>query len=153
MRPFLRNFIIFGAVSFVLQFVWESVQSPVFYGGMPSVGILLYATAGDVLMAEGLYLLLGLVNQWGNWMMRALAGQDWVIMVLYGLVLSFYGETRGLWTHRWHYSAAMPLIPGTSVGVVPVVPLPILGPVAFLMSRWLLTRWGVTDGTEGVHFS
>ncbi len=118
-HPFLRNFFVSCGVSFVLQFAWETAQSPVFLGGMPPFGILLYATAGDVLMAAGLYLLLGLVNHWGNWMMRALTRQDWVIMMFYGIVLNFYGETRGLWTHRWHYSAAIPLIPGTPVGLIP----------------------------------
>lgn len=137
---FVRNLAVFSAVSCVVQFVWETVQSPIFYGGTPPVGILLYATGGDVLMGAGLYGLLTVIHRHAGWMTRRYTRADWAVMVLYGSLLSFYIETHALWLHRWHYDAAMPLIPGTPVGLVPVAQLVILFPAGFAVSRWLITR-------------
>lgn len=141
----MRNLAVFSTVSYVMQCVWETVQSPIFYGGTLPVGALLYATGGDVLMGAGLSVLLTVVHQQANWMTRRYPCGDWTIMVLYGSLLSFYLETRALWLHRGHYDAAMPLIPGTPVGLIPVLQLVILFPVGFAVSRRLINR-----GTSGI---
>ena len=137
---FLRNLAVFSAVSFVAQFVWEAIQSPIFYGGSPPVCILLCAAGGDVMMGAGLYLLLTAAHGEADWMTRPYTRADWGIMVLYGALLSFYIETRALWLNRWHYDAAMPLIPGTPVGLIPVLQLVLLFPAGLGISRWMINR-------------
>lgn len=148
MKRFLRNFVLLAGVSFVLEYVWEAWQSPIFYGGppgshhtgSPGVGILLGATFGDMMMSIGLYLLLSLVNRDRAWITKKYDAKDITIMVLYALFFSFYFETKGLSSHRWGYSSLMPLFPGTNVGLVPVAQLLILLPVSLIVSRFII-RW------------
>lgn len=150
MKRFLRNLVLLAGVSFVLQYMWEAWQSPIFYGGPsgkhvtppahqgPGVEILILATIGDVLMSVGLYVLLSLVNRDANWIAKKYDAKDWTIMVLYALFFSFYFETRGLSTHRWGYSSLMPLFPGTNIGLVPVAQLLILFPLSFVLCRFII---------------
>lgn len=154
MIRFLRNLGVFAGISFVLQYIWEAWQSPIFYGAPsgkhitspahhgPGPEILIFATIGDVLMGVGLYLLMSLVNRDWHWIAKKYDAKDWAIMVLYALFFSFYFESRGLSTHRWGYSSLMPLFPGTNIGLVPVAQLLILLPLSFAITRLINRMFG-----------
>ncbi|RSK29292.1 hypothetical protein EJF36_07300 [Bacillus sp. HMF5848] len=142
MKVIFRNVVIVGVVSFVLHFIWEISQCSIFYNMTVDFSnpLMWSATFGDMNMAIVLYIILVFVNKDSNWIMVPFTRINMTISILYALFLSFYFEITALTTDRWGYSDAMPLIPNTNIGAVPVIQLLILFPVAFHITSLIIKK-------------
>lgn len=130
-------------LSFVLHFVWEHVQMPLYdlpeMGFWEGIGVCLFATAtGDVLFLLTIYSAVAIVHRDWNWMTSAETFRHpatWVLPVLIGGLLAVSFELWAVYTvHRWKYGA-MPLLPVVRVGLTPVLQMTILPVVALLPFR------------------
>lgn len=93
------------------------------------------AFTGDMFIALGLFLLLAFVNKSSDWFLNKLERKDIIIHLLYSTLLAFYFEAHALHTGRWGYSEAMPLVFGTSIGLIPVLFLIVLIPLIFYLTK------------------
>jgi hypothetical protein len=145
MKKLILNILIISFVALVLQYIWEYVQCDIFYKVADNTGhkrLMLSATIGDILMSVFLYFLLAFTNQNVNWFIERWKRHDYIIMMLYALLLSFYFEINALYENRWQYQDAMPLFPNTPIGLVPILQLIILIPVIFYISKLILKNLG-----------
>lgn len=141
MKRWCVGLLLLIGVSFIFQLVWEFSICQFFYRTDNNTNSLMWsATFGDVMMTVVLYALLIHVNKDFHWLERHWERHDYMIMILYGLFLSFYFEINALKTGRWNYTELMPVVPGTNVGVMPVIQLILLFPLTFFMARSMI-RW------------
>jgi hypothetical protein len=97
--------------------------------------LMFFAFTGDMFIALGLFLLLTFVNKRSDWFLDKWERKDIVIHLLYSTLLAFYFEAHALHTGRWGYNESMPLVFGTSIGLVPVLFLIILIPLIFYLTK------------------
>lgn len=138
MKKLFKNILIISIVSLILHYAWESWQCDIFYTMGNTINhtrLMASATLGDILMTIVLYIILAIVNKNSNWIIERWSLKDFLIIILYGLFMSFYYEVSALYTGRWGYSNLMPLFPNTNIGLVPVVQLLLLFPLTFIISR------------------
>ena len=127
----------------LLNFPWEILQAPL-YAGMAEAShaqatrACLRATLGDgaiMLLAYGAVAACARSRHW------ILAPRRWqlVLFVAIGMVVTAAIEwlsTRGLWVTSWAYLPAMPLLPGTGIGLVPLAQWLVLP----LLTVWFVRR-------------
>ncbi len=132
-----------GGFAFLLSFPWEIIQSPLFEGmaSMPHGNALRYCTRaafGDAaIMLIAFWTVAATSSRGRGWLTQPrrmpLAG-----FVLVGVLITIVIEalaTRGRWLEGWTYSVHMPLVPGTNVGLVPILQWLVLPPLAVLLAR------------------
>lgn len=97
--------------------------------------LMIQATIGDVFIALGLFFILTFVNHQSSWFLKRWQRKDYIISLLYSILAAFYFEAHALHINRWGYQQGMPLIPGTSIALVPVLQLSLLLPLGFLITK------------------
>jgi hypothetical protein len=137
------------AAAVPVNFAWEMGQAAL-YGPMGSFWTATWrcflASLGD-----GAMLVLVAIAGWlsfgtATWFTRA-AKVRYVFAATAGLLFAVIIEWWGLRTGRWEYDARMVVVPGTRLGVVPLVQMVLLAPVSFWLARaWLVRRAGVARG-------
>ncbi|MBI5798737.1 MAG: hypothetical protein HZB10_02295 [Candidatus Yonathbacteria bacterium] len=129
-------------VSFLLHIVWENLQAPLF-AGYVSFGqhfwFCLYGTAGDVVIALVVFLLIALLKGDMDWI-RSITARDLLALAIIGFFIAVWIEHRALLFSTWNYAAAMPIIPYLKVGLTPVLQMVILLPLSFLITDRLLKK-------------
>ena len=128
------------AVSFGLNWIWEILQ--MFAYQVKPTGlwthILLYCTSATVIDASvtiGSYALAAMITR------NREIGSGWkpyAIMALFGAIWAVIFELAGKRFGLWSYSELMPMVPIIKVGLVPLLQLAILMPVALLITVWRL---------------
>ncbi len=135
----LKLILIFTAVALVIFTIGEYTICGIFYSmegqGFEHQLLMFSAIIGDVFIALGLFLLLAFVNHRSDWFLEEWERKDIVISILYSILIAFYFEAHALYTGRWGYQSSMPLVPGTSIGLIPVLFLVILIPLIFKLSK------------------
>ncbi|MFP4199170.1 MAG: hypothetical protein ACLFSO_06210 [Halanaerobium sp.] len=131
---------IFAAVELVLHGIWEYSVCGIFYTmeGQTFVEhqiLMIRATVGDVFIALGLFLILAFVNHHSNWFLDKWERKDYLISLLYSVLVAFYFEAHALHIDRWGYQENMPLVYGTSIALVPVIQLSLLLPLGFVLTK------------------
>ena len=125
-----------AVVAFAINWLWEMVQMPA-YAEMADkswaetaipCGI---ASLGDVAMTLAIYLIVALAAGSARWAME-LRWNGFAAAALLGAVFATAYEWRVIAFGRWHYTAAMPLVPWAKVGLWPFIQLPILVPLSLL---------------------
>jgi hypothetical protein len=122
-------------ISVPLNFAWEMAQAPLY----APMGTLWRATwrCFRASLADGVLV----VWMTGTMMFRSSA---WFVRsskarvafaISLGLGLALVVELWGLQTQRWSYGSRMPLLPGTAIGVVPLVQMVALVPLTFVLTR------------------
>lgn len=126
-----------ASISFLLNFVWENVQAPL-YAGYQSISQHFWscfqATVGDVILVLFLYFLLALCRRDMSWI-RKIQVADGVALIVVGLVLGVANELLALQFGRWWYISAMPLLPWYHVGLWPVLQMMILPLLTFYLVK------------------
>ncbi len=141
--PRVKHATILSFVAFALHLLWESVQCPVFFvhGTYEATWIgMLRASLGDLLLTWMLFAFVAAACRAWRWdrLQRRL---PWLLLVSASLALGVGIELRALAEGRWFYSARMPTFPFTHLGVVPLIQLVVLTPVAVLVAGKLARRW------------
>lgn len=131
---------IFAAVELVLHGIWEYTACGIFYtmegqGFIEHQLLMIQATVGDVFIALGLFLILAFVNHRSNWFLENWERKDYIISLLYSVLVAFYFEAHALHLGRWGYQENMPLVYGTSIALVPVIQLSLLLPLGFVLTK------------------
>ncbi len=140
MKQKLRLIFIFIITALIIFAVGEYSICGIFYSmegqGFIEHQLLMFsAFTGDMFIALGLFFLLAFVNKRSNWFLNKWERKDIVIHLLYSTLLAFYFEAHALHTGRWGYNTSMPLVPGTSIGLIPVLFLILLIPLIFYLTK------------------
>lgn len=129
--------------AWLLNFAWEIVQAPLFVGmaEMPHAQVTkacLQATFGDaviMLVAHGGVAVAARSRRW------FLTPKGWQLPLFMAVGVSItvaieWLATRGYWMASWNYLPAMPLMPGTGIGLVPLLQWIVLP----LLTVWFVKR-------------
>src|SRR6266404_3025179 len=123
----IRKILFVFLLSFVLNFVWESLHSVLyaFYQHGPiTLLILLRAALFDALVITILYIVFS---------GRAKIWLPVCVAFLFAVALELFALKTG----RWEYNSLMPIIPFLHVGLTPVLQLPVLSFVVFkAVEKW-----------------
>ena len=132
-----------AAFALLLNFAWEILQAPLFVGmaEMPHAQVTkacLQATVGDaviMLLAQGV---VAVAVRRRRWM---LASKGWQVPLFVAMGVSITAgiewlATRGYWIASWNYLPTMPLVPGTGIGLVPLLQWIVLP----LLTVWFVRR-------------
>lgn len=129
--------------AFLINFVWEMLQMPLF--SYPSNSSLeqinlacLQASAGDAAMTVVAFWIVAILQKGRRWIFHL----SWVSLALFllpGLVMTIVFEALATGPlQRWTYADAMPVLPGLGTGIAPLAQWLILPPiVAFIVNRQL----------------
>ena len=127
----------------LLNFAWEILQAP-WYAGMADLPhaqvtkVCLQATLGDaviVLMAYGAVAAAARSRLW----IAAAKGWQLTLFIAIGVLITAAIEwlaTRGQWVQSWNYLPTMPLLPGTGIGLAPLLQWVLLP----LVTVWFVRR-------------
>jgi hypothetical protein len=121
----------------IVNYIWELGQAPLYVGHESySTAVLWHcfvASLGDGVMVLLIYVAGWILLRRPDWFLRpGLSG--YVLMLSTGLMLALFVEWLGLHVlGRWQYRENMPVVPGLSVGVVPIAQMLSLPPLLFLI--------------------
>ena len=129
-------------IAFILNYGWELSHCPLYSGCVydgPHVAFLALASLADTIMALLLYFGLALIYQQGLWIQGVTAFRIFWVMLIGGMGATI-SELAHLSAGNWSYTKDMPLIPGTAVGLSPVLQFTILPILIYSLSRYRTTR-------------
>lgn len=138
--------------SFLLHFVWEFVQVPVFAGmaemaHWEAIKLCMSATFGDVGFALTAFWIASLAARSRNWLLRP---QRLQILIFMGVGIALTVGFEYYYTNvslRWTYSDAMSLVPPFGTGLSPLMQWLIIPPlVIWLTRRHLLGARAIREG-------
>ena len=127
----------------LLNFAWEILQAPLYAGmaDMPHAQVTracLQATFGDMVIMLLAYGAVAVVARSRRWIVAASGWQlAWFVAV--GVVITAGIEwlaTRAHWVQSWTYLPTMPLVPGTGLGLAPLLQWVLLP----LLTVWFVRR-------------
>jgi hypothetical protein len=133
-----------GIFAFLLNFVWEFAQVPLFQG-MAQAGhwraiqVCARATLGDVVIALIAFWAVAVACRSRRWVLRPTSPKVTGFVVV-GVLITIVMEW--LATHalgRWTYAASMPVVPALEVGVSPLLQWVVLPPLVVWFVRRQLT--------------
>ena len=127
----------------LLNFAWEILQAPLYAGmaHMPHAQVTracLQATAGDAVIMLIAYGAVAGVARSRRWIV-AEKGWQLALFIVIGVSITAAIEwlaTRGYWIGNWDYLPTMPLVPGTGLGVAPLLQWVVLP----LLTVWFVRR-------------
>lgn len=134
------NLVIFALL---LNFPWEMLQASLYVGmaqapHFQAVRACLQATVGDALIMVFAHGTVAVASSSRHWI-RSASGRQLVAFTGVGIAVTAVIEwlaTRGYWVGSWTYLPAMPLVPGTDVGLVPLLQWLVLP----LLTVWFVRR-------------
>jgi len=132
----LRPFVIGLMTTFALNLVWENAQAFLFrgYGGFARhFWICFVGTLGDLVIVAAIYGAVASLWRDSAWYRRMTAGQVGCAILL-GIGVAIAIEAGALASGRWAYDG-MPLIPFTSIGLIPILQMVILPPLIYAVMR------------------
>ena len=127
----------------LLNFAWEILQSPFYVGmaDMPHAQVTqacLQATVGDAVIMLFGYGVVAVAAKSRGWIVAA-TGWQLLLFVAVGVVITACIEwlaVSGYWLVSWTYAPSMPLVPGTRIGLVPLLQWVVLP----LLTVWFVRR-------------
>ena len=132
-----------AAFALLLNFAWEILQAPLFVGmaEMPHAQVTkacLQATVGDAVIMLFAYGVVSVVVRSRSWI---LTSKGWQLSLFVAIGVSITAgiewlATRGYWMASWNYLPTMPLVPGTDIGLVPLLQWIVLP----LLTVWFVRR-------------
>lgn len=127
--------------AFALHLAWEYVQcQPYFtHGSLPTTTVtMLLATLGDVALTAIAYVATALIARSWAWPLIRWDRRVWISLMVSAVILALLVEWHALGTGRWGYTAAALLVPGTAVGLLPILQLVVLFPLSFGLARMVV---------------
>jgi len=111
--------------SFLLNFVWEVLQTPFFIDISDEINTIIWyrfhCTLGDVLITLGCFWLVALISRSRTWFLKP-TKVKLLLFVVFGVSYTIFSEIKNVSLNKlWGYSDLMPIIPHVEVGVVPLI--------------------------------
>lgn len=131
------NISVFG---FLLNFVWEIWQMPLFEGmkDLSHFEATLHCTQaalGDVVILLVAFWIIALIAKARRWIFHPKTTQ-FVGFIAIGIVITVGFEAMAIHVlNRWQYAAAMPTLPVVGIGIVPILQWLIIPPIIVSMIR------------------
>tara|TARA_R110002167_G_scaffold56471_3_gene160242 strand:- start:6067 stop:6606 length:540 start_codon:yes stop_codon:yes gene_type:complete len=129
-----KRFVFAVAVtSFVLNFIWELAQGPLYEGfeyDWQHISFCALASIADMLMVLILFFGFALVYRNIYWIMD-LDNEKIVPLILIGSVGAIIGEIWHITHGDWSYAEAMPLVPLVEIGLSPLLQFALLPYIIF----------------------
>ena len=132
----MREALAGALAAFALNWAWENAQAPLYrgYTGFADhVWTCTVATFGDVLIVALIFCVVAVAWRDPEWHHRASPAR-YAVAVAAGIVIAIAIESWALTTGRWLYGA-MPLIPYTDVGLVPILQMILIPSLVFVLMR------------------
>ncbi len=124
-------------IGIALNFVWEMAQAPL-YAPMGTFWRATWrcfrASLGDGVLVLLVWMTGAMMFNSSAWFVRSSKARLAFGSSL-GLGLAVLIELWGLQTQRWTYGSGMPVVPGTAIGLAPLVQMAALVPLTFVLTR------------------
>jgi len=139
-----KTFLIIGlsvfVVGFLVNFIWEVLQSPLYTCSSLSViqflPILLGSTFGDAVIMLGLYAVGYIKTRNLRWIFN-IKKEEYALIAILGFLVAIFIELANVGIlERWAYTDFMPVLPFINVGLVPVIQLMLLPFIVF----WIVKK-------------
>jgi len=143
LRLTVRRMSWLALVGFLLNGNWEWLQTPFYRNDDASlnqvVWFRLHCTLGDVIILMGCALGVTAVRRSTSWLAKPELSEIALLTAL-GVGYTAFSELVNLGRGAWAYSELMPLLPGTSIGVVPLLQWLVLPALALWLASRLFRR-------------
>lgn len=128
------QFILLGVIILILNLIWEFSHFQLYYDltGISKVPHLLIASIGDLFFIGIIFLIISYKNKTMHWIKNP-NRSDYLLIVLFGSIISILIEVINLDLGRWAYREAMPVIFG--IGLSPLVQLFIILIISLFIFR------------------
>ncbi|MFQ5789950.1 MAG: hypothetical protein ACE5JI_05670 [Acidobacteriota bacterium] len=141
LRSSTRRFLWLATTAFLLHGNWEWLQSPFYDDRTTSIRTIVWyrfhCTLGDVLILLGCAVAVSLFCRGTEWL-AAPRRRHLIFLSALGTAYTAGSEQVNVGLlQAWSYSALMPVIPGTFIGLVPLLQWVLLPPVAVSMATRL----------------
>lgn len=133
---FKRLIFITLVMAFLLNFVWEVAQVPLYKGASfnkKHITFCALASVADAIMVLLLYFSYGLIYKNPLWVQRLTLLRILILMMVGGLG-AIAAEIKYLSSGTWAYNTSMPLIPIAKVGLLPVLQFMLLPACIYYLS-------------------
>jgi hypothetical protein len=125
--------------SFLLNFVWEVLQTPFFVDISTEVNTIIWyrfhCTLGDVVISLGSFWLVALISKTRTWLLNPTKARM-LLFVAFGVSYTILSEIKNVSLYKlWAYSDFMPVIPYIDVGIVPLIQWIIIPPLLVIIIR------------------
>ena len=125
--------------SFLLNFVWEVLQTPFFVDISTEITTIIWyrfhCTLGDVMISLGSFWLVALISKTRTWFLNP-TKKKLLLFVAFGVSYTIFSEIKNVSLNKlWAYSDFMPVIPYIDVGIVPLIQWIILPPLLIFIVR------------------
>lgn len=98
------------------------------------------ATIGDLILTWIAFILITLISQSKEWIIKPWGRKQILSMLIIGLFLSLLIENYAISIGRWSYTSINPLLPFTNISIIPILQLLILFPLSFSISGIILRK-------------
>lgn len=137
----LQRFSWLAVMGFLLNGNWEWLQTPFYEDRTGAIDTVvwfrLHCTMVDVVILLGCAVVLTLLRRGTSWLERP-ATRDMTLLAGIGTVYTALSEQVNVGVRAaWAYSRLMPVIPGTAIGLVPLLQWVLLPPAAVLLASRL----------------
>lgn len=139
-KAFNRFIYTITVLAFLLNFIWELVQIPLYKGSSYSIEHIAYcalASLADAIMVLLLYFGFAYIFRNQFWMQHS-KWQRMVIVILIGGASATVIEIWHLSSSNWTYADSMPIIPIINVGLSAVLQFMILPILVYFLSLYFL---------------
>jgi hypothetical protein len=125
--------------SFLLNFVWEVLQTPFFLDISEKINTIVWyrfhCTVGDVMISLGSFWLVALISKTRTWFLNP-TKKKLLLFVAFGVSYTIFSEIKNVSLNKlWAYSDFMPVIPYIDVGIIPLIQWIIIPPLLVLIVR------------------
>ena len=130
------------AFSFLLNFVWEMFQMPLYEGMEPGIQTIIFcalAAVADTVMVLLIYYAFGFIYKTPLWI-KHLNYIRIILLILTGGFGAVLMELRHLHSGTWGYKQTMPLIPFVDVGGLPVLQFMSLPLLSYVISFYFIKK-------------
>jgi len=120
-----KYFITFFFFAFLIFGMWEWVQTPFFTDITDEINIIvwyrLHCTIGDIMILGISIIIWSFFKRDNEWFFSP-RKKDYLAVTLLGTSYTAYSEILNVVIREsWGYSELMPMIPGTHIGIVPII--------------------------------
>lgn len=141
-KAFKSLVLIIAVLAFLLNFVWEVLQLPLYKDAAYDVEHIAFcalASVADALMVLLLYLCFALINKKPFWAQDMVFPQVFALIIIGGIGAIIF-EIAHTAAGNWDYADSMPMLPLVNVGLSPVLQFLLLPALIYYVSFLLLKK-------------